>query len=167
VGDDRAGLDGLCRIHLHARLDQCPRTDGDLIPENSGFFERRSAVEGCAAAYDAARDACVGTDACPFHDDPVRDHGIVADDRVGSENGRRAYPRPGPDVAVVPDEKRTLETRAGVDLDVFSNPHARAELEPGDGGGDLAGQHVLLCLEVRIGGADVGPVRVRYVAKQR
>ena len=78
-----------------------------------------------------------------------------------------AEPGPGPDHAVVADDRRPVDHHARVDLGPLAQPHPRAELEPVDVHLHPLVEDVLMGLEVGLEGAHVLPVAVGDIPEQR
>ena len=105
--DDGAGLDGLERVDLHARLDDGLVAHEGLVAEDHALLAAHPLAQIAGAADDAAVEADAGADVAVVVDDGALEVGVVPDADVGAEHAVRADDGAGADAAVVADERRS------------------------------------------------------------
>src|SRR5215469_5216669 len=157
---DRAGLDGLERVDLHAGRHVAVRLDHALVPDDRALLDPGLAHHvGVLADHATAERGAAAYVHVVMHDGPVQERAFLDDD-VAADDGELPQLRPGLDLGVVADAERPRQHRLRIDLRAVGDPDARRHLEPVNVHADLAGQYVGLSLEIALVRADILPVAV-------
>lgn len=167
VGDRGERIDRFARIHPNVGSHHRVASDEDAVGEHCAIVYVDPAADVDAAADDRAAETCPVGDPCVVEDDGAVKMDVGPHPHAVANHGVGAEPRPGADANVVADDARRLQECRGVDRRAVTDVDAGSQFEARGSDAGTPVEHVVVGLVKSREGADVGPIAVGHVAKQR
>ena len=112
--DDGTGLDGLERVHLHARGEHAVLADEALVAEHDALLEPCMPTDVARPPHHRATEASTFADVRVVVDDDALEIDVAAHPHVGAEHGVLAEPSTGFDAAARTDDRGPDDLRVGM-----------------------------------------------------